>query len=948
VKRIYLFLLGPTPDEQDRKRLTELLPIVLLAALAITVLAIFAFLVTSSTPAFGLFGAGFFILPYLGVFLLLKSGRLRLASLVVTTVLWSTVTLVTFTLAGVQPLSYSGYVIVMLIANLLLGEQAGLLFLVLSLLSGGLAMLVDFNQIQHFAKLPDLPVFTQASQAAVFIATALLTHLAFKNLRAAVTRARMDERHLERRAVQIQVAAEVARDATATREMDTLLNRAVSLIRDRFGFYHAGIFLNDEKGEWAILRAASGEAGQEMLLKEHRLKVGEMGIVGYVAGSGQPRIALDVGRDAVHFKNPWLPDTRSEMALPLQLGSKVIGVLDVQSNLEAAFDSEDIAILQTMADQLAVAFETARLFDATRRQLEELIVLQAVAAAGAEACDEDMLIERATTIIGGKLFPDNFGIILLDDASRRLLAHRSYRERLDIRQTPIPLGSGVSGMVACDGKPRRIEDVSLYPGYLAIDPQTCSEVCVPLRVGERIIGVINAESTRVNAFTEEDERLLLTLAGQMSTAIEKLRLIDAERSRRKEAEMLRDAITTLTSTLDLKQVLDHLLNLLKVAVPYDSACVFLVNGDYLHPMANRDLPDRSILQTGKFPIADALFQEIVSAGRPLIIEDIQLSPNFHGWGGTGYVHGWMGIPLITRGQIIGCLTLDNRRIGAYGEREASLAQAFANQAAVALENARLFGETQYHARDLASALNQLRELDRLKSEFIQNVSHELRTPLAIIRGYAELLDGGELGDLQPIQREPMNIITRRVHTLNKMVDDLLAILETEGHTLVREPVDLGQMISNLLVDFHKAFELAHLCLVADVQAGVSPISGNPNHLRRMLDNLVGNALKFTPAGGRVCLSLRQVDSQVIVDVSDTGIGIPSDQLERIFERFYQVNGSSKRRYGGTGLGLALVKEIAEAHGGKVMVESVPDVGSCFQVSLPIHTNQQIALPAPDR
>ena len=136
---------------------------------------------------------------------------------------------------------------------------------------------------------------------------------------------------LERRAAQLQVAAEIARDTSATRGLDELLNHAVNLVRDRFGFYHAGIFLVDERGEYAVLHAATGEAGAAMLKQGHRLKVDEVGIVGYVTGVGQPRIALDVGADAVHFKNPLLPETRSELALPLKVGERVIGALDVQS-----------------------------------------------------------------------------------------------------------------------------------------------------------------------------------------------------------------------------------------------------------------------------------------------------------------------------------------------------------------------------------------------------------------------------------------------------------------------------------------------------------------------------------------------------------------------------------------------------------------------------------------
>jgi PAS domain S-box-containing protein len=176
---------------------------------------------------------------------------------------------------------------------------------------------------------------------------------------------------LARRTTQLQVAAEVARDATTAHDLDELLNRSVGLVRDRFGFYHAGIFLTDERGEYAVLRAATGDAGRQMLENGHRLKVGEVGIVGHACADGEPRIALDTGADPAHFDNPLLPDTRSEMALPMRVAGHVIGALDVQSADESAFRQDDVEILQVMAEQLAVAIEKTRLFEQVQATLEE-------------------------------------------------------------------------------------------------------------------------------------------------------------------------------------------------------------------------------------------------------------------------------------------------------------------------------------------------------------------------------------------------------------------------------------------------------------------------------------------------------------------------------------------------------------------------------------------------
>lgn len=186
--------------------------------------------------------------------------------------------------------------------------------------------------------------------------------------------ARVESRTQEllRKTGHLEAASEVAREAAAIRDLDQLLDRVTQLISAKFGFYHAGIFLLDETREYAVLRAASSEGGRKMIGRGYRLKVGEMGLVGYVAGRTKPRIAFDVGEDAVYFHNPDLPLTRSEMAIPLKSQERVIGVLDVQSTEASAFSQDDIEILQVLADQVALAVENARLITETRQAIAEL------------------------------------------------------------------------------------------------------------------------------------------------------------------------------------------------------------------------------------------------------------------------------------------------------------------------------------------------------------------------------------------------------------------------------------------------------------------------------------------------------------------------------------------------------------------------------------------------
>lgn len=207
-------------------------------------------------------------------------------------------------------------------------------------------------------------------------------------------------RDVERRAVQLQVTAEVASESASIRELERLMDRTVHLISERFGFYHSGIFLIDDQGEYAVLRAASSDGGRRMLARGHKLRVGQTGIVGYVAEKGESRIALDVGQDAVYFNNPDLPQTRSEAALPLKVRGKVIGVLDVQSPQAEAFKTEDIQILEILADQIALAIDNASLFDENRKALSEL---QSLYQAQVQKAWQNRLEDRSITYVYDRL-----------------------------------------------------------------------------------------------------------------------------------------------------------------------------------------------------------------------------------------------------------------------------------------------------------------------------------------------------------------------------------------------------------------------------------------------------------------------------------------------------------------------------------------------------------------
>ncbi len=337
-----------------------------------------------------------------------------------------------------------------------------------------------------------------------------------------------------------------------------------------------------------------------------------------------------------------------------------------------------------------------------QRRLDELAALHAVALAGNEASSQDDLIERVTRIIGETLYPNDFGVVLADEANQQWHPHSSYHTRTGEKLRSHPMEIGVIGRVISTRQPVRIPDVREYPGYLVFDEESRSELCVPLVVGERAIGAINTESTQINAFDEADERLQQALAGELATGLERMRLFEAEQRRRQEAEMLREASAALTSTLDLDEVIDAILANLEQTMPFTGLHVMLIADGKLHIVAQRGrLAEQSQEDESNLMEFDNVIR-LLETKSPQLIEDTRADPAWVFQPGFEYVRTWMGIPLIVKDRLIGMIRIFSDVPQAYTQEHVQLAMAFANQAAVAIENARLFKAEQQRGRELAA------------------------------------------------------------------------------------------------------------------------------------------------------------------------------------------------------------------------------------------------------
>jgi GAF domain-containing protein/HAMP domain-containing protein len=324
------------------------------------------------------------------------------------------------------------------------------------------------------------------------------------------------------RANQLQTVTEVAHVVASIQDPDELLPLITQLISERFGYYHTGIFLVDNNGEYAVLQAASSAGGQEMLRHNHKLKVGQEGIVGYVTGQGESRIALDVGEDAVFFDNPDLPNTRSEMALPLKIGDQIIGALDVQSEKPAAFGEEDVAVLNTMADQVAIAIQNARLFSETRRALADLQTLhgQYLQQQWSQAVIETG--KSGYQYTGGKL--------------EALPASGKYG-----------LWNNVSS-----GEPAFVVTPSDEG-----EGKSSTSLVAPIIVRGQVIGVYSlGEPDHPGGWEEEDIEFVKSVADQVGLALENARLLEQTQKRAEREHLVAEITSKMRSSNDPQEILD--------------------------------------------------------------------------------------------------------------------------------------------------------------------------------------------------------------------------------------------------------------------------------------------------------------------------------------------------------------------------------------------------------
>jgi signal transduction histidine kinase len=902
------YLSPPVLNDVEQNRAAELLNWVLVATLGIALVfqLIWQALLPNPWPLWLVSGAIVLVVSVSRY--LMHDGRVRLAIWVFASSLWTISVLSAYMIGGgaTGPL-FNGVVLVILVAGLLTEWRAAIGFAVLSSIAGSILLFLESLGLVPDPLLSTTPALVLSNRIVFFSAATLLVYVATRSLSEALSGAHSNVRELveinrgleqTRSSLERQVAdrlrlfeasAQVSRRLSTLMEQEDLVSQVVAQIQSVFNYYHVQIYLFNDAGEYLDMVGGTGGAGRALLAKRHRIPLG-VGLVGRAAASNRVVLVPDVRLDPGWLSNPLLPETRAEVAVPIVLGNEVGGVIDVQHNVVGSIGEQDAELLVAIADQVAIALKNTHLFQEVQAALRQVEALNY------------RLTRQAW-----------------QDVSRYVTSTGYVFARSEIAPA-----SPSKAWTATMSEALRSRALFLAPNEEVGDEGDLPEhrLAIPLTVGGQVIGVIGIDRAGSDRDWTPDELLAVqTISDQVALALDAARLTRVTEETAWRDRLIGDVTRQVWSEADLEQMmhaavtkLGQELNASEVTLQLDS------DGE------TSGTEGVAATATGARRGEDTGLPSLSRSG-PQPGSQKQLAPD-------AVVAADLTIPLKLRGQMIGSLRVRRQNKKRWTAAEIGALETIAEQIALAIENARL------HADERRTAV-QLRETDRLKSEFLTTMSHELRTPLNSIIGFSEvLLEGldGELSDNATVDVTAIHTSGQHLLTLiNDILD--LAKIEAGRMELIRRPVALSTIMeavkstaASLLKD--KAVDL----IISDLDH-LPLVSVDETRMHQIILNLVSNAIKFTTQG-QVKVDVRRQDEVIIVSVEDTGAGIPEKSSEVIFERFRQVDGATTRRAGGTGLGLTITQHLVEMHGGEIWVDSKEGVGSTFYFTIPLDDQSQ--------
>jgi signal transduction histidine kinase/dsRNA-specific ribonuclease len=655
---------------------------------------------------------------------------------------------------------------------------------------------------------------------------------------------------------------------------------------------------------------------------------------------------------------------KSAAFVPLVVGDQVRGVIIIADmKREHAFSPSDVRLLQTLANSMSVALENARLFDETQHLLKEteqsnaeLAIINSVQEGLAAGMTSNQGMQAIYDLVGDKIreiFHNTDTEIRTYDPKTNLVYFpyiTENGERTAVDSTPLP-DFGMSAYVLRTGETvvineNIVEEMKRY-GSQTFLPGTQypskSAVFVPLVVGGQVLGLIvlgNVE--REHAFSDSDVRLLQTLGSSMSVALENARLFDETQHLLKETDrratelaIINSVQEGLASKLDMQAIYDLVGD--KIHDLFNAQSILIVTFD----PTTRTREIKYNFEKGQRYYISELFpynkltEHLIETKKTVVINgDAEARIAEFGMvtsPGTETLKSGVFVPLLAGEEVKGFISVQNVELeNAFSESDVNLLSTFASSMSVALENARLYQEQ-------LQVADELKRVDRMKTQFLSSMSHELRTPLNAIINFVEMMARGMIGPVNPDQEELLNQTLDSSKHLLHLINDVLDISKIQAGRLalfLEDGVNLQEEVEGILNIVSGLAQEKGLQLVRDIDPHLPIIACDRRRLRQVFLNLLGNAIKFTEQG-TVTLSAKNRRQEVLFAVIDTGPGISPAKQELIFEPFMQA-GEGEKEIQGTGLGLPISRSLVQAHGGKLWLESQSGEGTAFFFTLPLH------------